>query len=684
MHKNICHHVTVLARRLANELTIVLRVGTGFQFKLLACLIIVANLGLVGCYEEPSSVATKMPQKNGARPNIGGISASIGQSPALAKTPLARMQRSGIRSNRSAWTQYRGRLGMSMARRSEIPTTWSSKENIWWRSELPGRGASSPVVIDDKIFVTAYSGYGISAEEPGDIKDLMLHVICIHRDTGEYLWKKDIQGSPLTQRLNAELFRHGFASSTPVVDEDNVYVFFGASGVYAFSHDGEYKWRADVGFGFNYFGSSASLITFDNLLIVNASIESNSIFGIEKETGKGVWKIDGIDRSFSMPVLGEPFDKRTIEMVVMEEDFVRGYDPKTGEELWHCAGVNNYVVSTPFISEGVCYCNGGIQKQMMAIKLGGKGDVSETHKLWEVPQGANVTSPIYISGQLFVLADNSILHCFDALTGELISRKRTPSKARAYSSPLYSDNLLYVPLEDQGVFVCKATSEFEEVSHNTFEADPNSLKASLAATRMRIFLRNDKYLYCIGSDAPETIDVALSDFSPPNEESLTFEPRYDYAAGSWRRPYNYYLDPFRPSVDKIIIKPYETLLNEEQVEEAKKLIDAKIIRFDDLRAQQKEAYWKLLQSGSKAKEELKAALVKIEDETMQLANAIRMKIKTEVMSKEQLEQHQKEVAQLRAKREKTAEANAANPKTADSKSKEPKKDEEQKNDDEQE
>ena len=144
-----------------------------------------------------------------------------------------------------------------------------------------------------------------------------------------------------------------------------------------------------------------------------------------------------------------------------------------------------------------CYCNGGIEKQMMAIKLGGRGDVTETHKLWEVAAGANVPSPIVVQGHLYLLSDNGIIQCFDARNGELISKKRLPIKGRTYASPFFSNNVLYIPLEDNSVYVCKATSEFEELSHNVFESDLNSMKTSLVPTGRQLLMRNDQYLSLI-------------------------------------------------------------------------------------------------------------------------------------------------------------------------------------------
>ena len=548
------------------------------------------------------------------------------------------------------WLQFRGPQGHASSSLYRIPRRWSDEFGVFWRLELIGRGASSPIVANERIFLTAASGYGESAEVPGDVKQLRQHLICLNREDGAPIWKRDIQGSPLTQRLNSEVLRHGFASSTPVADDARVYVLFGATGVFAFDYDGNLKWQADVGFLYNYFGSSASLVLHEDLLIVNASIENETVYALDKRTGRGVWKIDGVKRSFSMPVIGETAEGKQ-ELVLMEEGLVRGFEPSSGEELWRCQGIHNYVVATPFVKDGVCYCNGGIEKQMMAIKLGGSGDVTETHKLWEVAAGANVPSPIIVDGQLYLLSDNGIMQCFDARNGKLISRKRLPSKGRTYSSPFFSNDVLYIPLEDNSVFVCQATSEFEELSHNVFESDQNSMKTSLVPTGRGMLMRNDQYLYMIGRTDESSVKRTLADRDLSSELIVPRE-RYDFSAEiNWRRPYNFYLERHRPSVDLAILGPYESLLSEDQKEESRQIITSEFKKFVQLRLQQQEAYWTFLKSGSEDSEEFLGELKRIEKATEDHANQIRLTIKRGVMTAKQLEQHIREVAERQKPKE---------------------------------
>ena len=544
-----------------------------------------------------------------------------------------------------SWVQFRGNDAQGIVEGKRV-TSWSDTENVVWKSELPGRGSSSPIVFGDRIFLTSASGYGKSAKEPGKIADLKHHVFCFDAATGQPVWQRDIKGTPLTMRLNENLLRHGFASSTPVTDGKLVYVSFGATGVFAFDFDGNLKWQADIGFGYNYFGSSASLTLHKNLLLVNASIESRQILAIDKESGKGIWRIREIDRSWSMPVVGKT-EAGEEELVVMEENFVRGYSPESGKELWHCEGINNYVIATPFINGGVAYCNGGIERQMMAIKLGGKGDVTESHKLWEVPLGANVSSPTILDGQIYLIADNGIFQNFDAKTGKLDQRHRLPTKSRFYASPLLVGDTFYIPLEDNGVYVCSATPDAEKISHNQFDKQKNSLKASFACAGNNLLLRNDKMLYCFGGELSGATN-RLADFKNQSE-LIVPTPRYDFDENTGRiRVYNLYLDHNHETCRRTVLAPYKSVITEDQTTESNKIINAEYQPFLDLRQQQDDAYWAFLQGGSKDHETLLAELKRIDKETTVYADKVRILVK-KLFSKEQMDQHLKEAAERHKK-----------------------------------
>ena len=359
---------------------------------------------LIGCQTEPSPEPASTP---GSETDAGASADASGASAELTKD----------------WRGFRGPAGMATSAAAQPPIKWGEDDRIIWKTKLPGRGASSPIVFGNKVVVTAFTGYGMSAEVPGKVSDLRHHVICLDRNNGKPLWSRKIKGSYANRKLNVNLLGHGFASSTPVTDGNHVYAFFGVSGVHAFESNGDFMWQADVGELTDNFGSSASLTLFEHLLIINASIESKTVFALNKNTGRAVWKIDGIDRSWTTPVVGYAPDGSP-ELIINEKDLVHGFDPLTGEELWNCEGIHDYVIAAPVIVDGICYVNGGREKRTLAIKLGGRGDVTKSHKLWQVPMGANVSSCIYDEGKLYVVSDNGIMHCLDAATGKLV--KKTP------------------------------------------------------------------------------------------------------------------------------------------------------------------------------------------------------------------------------------------------------------------
>ncbi|MFK7770331.1 MAG: PQQ-binding-like beta-propeller repeat protein [Mariniblastus sp.] len=549
------------------------------------------------------------------------------------------------------WTQYRGEKCQSITPIVGLPTEWSEKKNMLWRAELPGRGASSPVVFEDRVFLTSASGYGMSPTDRGAVKLLKHHVLCMDRDSGEYLWQRDIKGSPATQPLNQELLRHGFASSTPATDGKLVFTFFGCSGLFAFDTSGKLVWQADVGTGFNYFGTSASLMIHDDLLIVNASIESQTVFAFNKDTGEAVWKIDNIGRSWSMPVIGTApaVDGReeSEELIINEEYFIRGFNPKTGEELWHCEAIKNYVVATPFVQDGIVYCNGGLTKQMIAVKIGGRGDVTETHKVWEVPEGANVPSAICLTGYIYIPLDNGVMQCFDMRSGKLVHRFRMPTK-KVYSSTLLADDLLYIPLEENGVMVLKANSKLEKVALNKIEGDDESMKTSLAPSGDRMFMRNDKYLYCISkTDEPPKM-IELGGFKAKGDLIVPPIP-YDFDVKTGRqKAYNLYLGTNKETLHKVYLNPYLNVLTDEQLVKSKQIINDKDGEFAEFRKQRSEAIWTHMKSGEQDATKLNEELTKIDKAVIKLSIETRNAIK-KMFSKEQMAQHMKDAAEWQKK-----------------------------------
>lgn len=394
-----------------------------------------------------------------------------------------------------AWTRFRGPSASGVAA-GAIPATWDDQTNLAWRTGLPGRGASSPVVFRDRIFLTAFSGYNMSPAMPGDRKDLRLHVIALSLDNGQILWDQSIDPAEEEQVAKGQMADHGYASPTPCVDGTGVYASFGASGVVAFSHDGELRWRRSVGTKTAGFGAAASPILFEDMVIMNASIEDGAVYGIDKSTGEVRWRTESIERAWTTPTLVKLGNGQT-ELVLNQKGAVLGLDPRTGEQLWSCDGIQDYVVPCVVADGEFLYCSGGRSNMTMVIKAGGRGDVTDTHLVWEVARGANVTSPLLHNGYLFWSHDRAIALCLRASDGEEMFRERMPTRGRVYASIVSDGEKLFLTTRDAGVLVLAALPEYKQLAINQLGSDEERFSATPAISGDRLLLRSDQYLYCI-------------------------------------------------------------------------------------------------------------------------------------------------------------------------------------------
>jgi hypothetical protein len=396
------------------------------------------------------------------------------------------------------WRQFRGPGGQGVSQSKGLPTTWSATENIAWKTALPGPGGSSPVVFGDRIYLTGYTGYAVPGSPGGDLNSLQRHLLCLQRADGKMLWKKDV---PAAQPEQAKVRDHGYASSTPLAEADGVYVFFGKSGVFAFSHEGQQLWQGDVGAKTHGWGSAASPVVFNDLVIINAAVESESLVALNKQTGKEVWRAGGMKESWNTPIL-VPVPGGKPELVVAIFGKVLGFDPATGEQLWSCAtGIGWYMVPSLVNDKDVVYCIGGRGNGAgaLAVRAGGRGDVTSTRRLWTLNKGSNVSSPIFHDGHLYFLHENlGIAFCVEGATGNLVFEERLPNAGQFYGSLVLADGKLFGVTRNGRAFVLAAKPQFEQLARNEFD-DRSSFDASPAVDGRRLLIRSDRFLYCIGT-----------------------------------------------------------------------------------------------------------------------------------------------------------------------------------------
>jgi len=397
------------------------------------------------------------------------------------------------------WPQFRG-PGSRAVSPDEVPTTWDDTKNIVWKTELPGPGSSSPIVLGDRVYVTSYSGYGLKRHKPGEIENLKRHLVAVDRASGQIVWDTPIAAKTPEQEYSGFETEHGYASSTPTTDGERLYVFYGRSGVYAFDMDGELLWEADVGTGTHIWGTGTSPVVHENVLIVNASIESGSVVGLDKTTGKELWRATGALSSWGSPKVVEA--PGGAEIVVLVKARVLGLDPATGEQLWQCALEDDGACSTAVSEDGIVYAtSGGGKKFMLAIRAGGRGDVTQSHVVWKQDVGSNIPSPILHNGRIYDVDNRGRAVCLNAETGEIVYRERLPKPGIIYASPVAAGNQLYVVSRRRGTFVLPAADEFEVLAQNKFTSDKSQCNGSPAISDGRLFLRSDKMLYCIGDES---------------------------------------------------------------------------------------------------------------------------------------------------------------------------------------
>ena len=402
-------------------------------------------------------------------------------------------------SDAADWPQFRGPDGTATSADRGLPTIWSDEENLVWKVDLPGYGASSPIVVGDRAFVTCYSGYGLDAEAPGELSKLQRHLLCLNRTTGETLWSYDVPAAGRESNYVDFLVQHGYATSTPVSDGERVYAFFGTSGVRAVDMDGKPLWQADVGEHSHNWGTGGSLVLEGDMLMVNAAVESDAFIALDKHTGKELWRVKRLISSWSTPAaIDLPDGKR--ELIVSIKSKLLGLDPATGEKLWTCQTKQSYASPSPIVHGGLIYAFGGKPNVLLAVRPGGRGDVSESHVLWRAGGvGSGITSPVFYEGLIYTVDESGVAGCVDAESGEVVYRERlSPSGARFYASPVAADGKLFAVSREYGTYVLAAGRQFKQLAANQFASDASIFNATPAISRGQLLLRSNRAIYCVG------------------------------------------------------------------------------------------------------------------------------------------------------------------------------------------
>lgn len=428
-----------------------------------------------------------LPASCSAQPGTGRADQDFLRGSAGRKTPVA---------TDNDWSGFRGPGGMGISDATDLPLEWDQTENLVWKTALPGPGASSPISFGDRVYLTCYTGYFVPDQPGGSLEQLQRHLIAVRLDDGQVVWDKAVAAKlPEEERIRD----HGFAASSVAVDAERVYVFFGKTGVFAFDHEGKQLWQTDVGSGTNGWGTAASPVLHKDLIFINASVESESLVALDRKTGEEKWRAGGIREAWNTPLVVTAASGRH-ELIVASQGSVLAFDPDSGQSLWSCkTDIGWYMVPSVVAADGVIYCLGGRSgTAALAVRAGGSGDVTATHRLWTSLKGSNVSSPVYLDGHLYWAHESrEIAYCAKAATGEIVYEQRLDHAGQFYASALLADGRLYYVSRSGKTFVLAAKPQFEQLAVNDL-SDRGVFNGSPAVAGNHLLLRSDKYLYCLG------------------------------------------------------------------------------------------------------------------------------------------------------------------------------------------
>ncbi|MBL8826191.1 MAG: PQQ-binding-like beta-propeller repeat protein [Planctomycetaceae bacterium] len=453
-----------------------------------------ALLSVVGCGHQTPERGVAGATTAVAAPAVIAIDTPVAQR---KSTPAQFAAQTTQVATNDQWSAFRGATGMGTSAAKGLPVTWSDTENIVWKVALPGPGASTPIVFGDRIYLTCYTGFFVPGESGGSPEDLKRHLLALRRTDGGVIWD-----SAVAAKLPEEnsIRDHGFAANTPAIDDERIYAFFGKSGVFAFDHAGKQLWQADVGDKTHGWGTSASPVLYKDLVLINASVESTSLVALDRKTGAEKWRAGGIREAWNTPLVVTAKSGR-VELIVATQGKVLAFDPDTGKELWSCkTDIGWYMVPSVVAHDGVVYCLGGRSGvAALAVRAGGDGDVTATHRLWTSMKGSNVSSPVFLDGHLYWMHEQrGTAYCAKAETGEVVYEERLERAGQVYASAVLADGKLYYLTRDGKTYVLAAKPEFEQLAVNDLNDRRTIFNGSPAVDGSRLLIRSDKMLYCIG------------------------------------------------------------------------------------------------------------------------------------------------------------------------------------------
>ena len=395
------------------------------------------------------------------------------------------------------WPQFRGPGHQGVSNEADVPLKWSTNENIAWKREIPGASWSSPIVWEDRVFVT-------TAAEGGE----SCHVLCIDRKSGQIVWDKEV----FRQALKRKEGRNTYATPTPATDGKRVYACFGDGSFVALNFDGQIAWTNRAYKFYGQHGLGTSPILHGDLLMMarDGSSEGGDsklgwqkpwdqsyILALDTQSGQERWKGKrGLSRiSHGVPTIWE--HEGEAELVSEAGDVVQGFDLKNGERLWSSEVIGEGKVPSVVVGDGMAFTSGGWggKESIKAFRLGGRGELKETNLLWEQKRNMpKVPSMLYLRPYLYSINDGGIAQCLKGESGEEVWHQRL--KGSYSASPVAAAGKIYFTNDEGLTTVLEAGPQAKELASNPLG---EKTQASMAISNGQIFVRTERNLWCIGT-----------------------------------------------------------------------------------------------------------------------------------------------------------------------------------------
>lgn len=391
------------------------------------------------------------------------------------------------------WTRFRGPNGQGVSSEKDLPVSWSADQNVVWKAAIPGVGWSSPIVYGDRVFLTTATEDGVSCR-----------VICVNRTDGSIAWNKQVH----RQKPGPKRRQNSYATPTPVTDGKRVYAVFYDGTVVAVDFSGKVVWKnSEVKF-FSLHGLGASPVLAHGQLIMpfdGSSREETRIgfkvpwknavvLALDATMGTVRWKGKRGDSRVGhvTPILVDD----GAQLISAGGDRVQGFDARTGKRIWSIYSKGEGVTPSPVVADGLLFTSSGFEAPTLrAIRLGGEGEITDTHIAWEQKKGvAALASFLYVAPHLYSITRDNILYCFEAATGKIVWIKRLTGIHSA--SPVLADGKIYIMSEDGVTLVLRPGAKYDEIARN--ELGENCL-ASMAVSQGHFYIRSSKHLYSIGT-----------------------------------------------------------------------------------------------------------------------------------------------------------------------------------------